>query len=79
METEFHIYASKFDTCFVMRGIGEGYPMQFPSFYEAALHARTQPGCDKGLVVIHDEKAGLVSRIPFVSKRSKHAVNSVKN
>jgi hypothetical protein len=69
MRREFHIFASESEARFVMKGVGEGYPREFSSLFEATRHARTQPGCDGGLVVIYDRDDKAVNRIPFQSRR----------
>ena len=70
MNKEFHIFASHFDTRFVMKAMGDGYPQEFRSLFEAARFARTQPDCEGGLMVIHDEDGRFVNRIPFLSMRT---------
>jgi len=65
MKKEFHIFAGKANSQFIVKGVGEGYPREFPSLFEAARHARTRPGCEGGLVVIYDEEGVAVNRIPF--------------
>ena len=65
MKREFHIFASRSDTRFVMKGVGEGFPREFDSLFEAALHARNLPGCDGGMMVIYSDDGHMVNRIPF--------------
>jgi hypothetical protein len=65
MNREFHIFTSNFDTCFVMKGTGKGYPKKFQSLFEATRHARTQPDSKDGMVVIHDESRRVVNSIPL--------------
>ena len=65
MKREFHIFASRMEGRFVMKSVGEGYPREFTSLFEAARHARTLPDCEGGLVIIYDEEGKAVNRIPF--------------
>jgi hypothetical protein len=64
MNGEFHIFASKRQTRFVVRAMDEGVPKEFTSLFEAARHARTQT-TGAGIVVIHDAEGWTVNRIPF--------------
>jgi hypothetical protein len=52
MSREFQIFAWSQHSRFVVRGIGEGCPREFSSLFEAARHARTQPECERGLVLV---------------------------
>ena len=65
MKKEFHIFAQKANTQFIVKGVGEGYPRAFASLFEATRHARSQPGNEGGSVVIYDEEDAVVNRIPF--------------
>lgn len=64
MNREFHIFASRADTRFIVKG--DGYPREFRSLFEAARHARSIAGNDGGLLVIHDEENSGVNRIPLL-------------
>ena len=66
MNREFHIVASKMETCFTMKGLAGGADIQFSSLFEAARHARSTSGCEDGTVVINDESGRAMSRIPFI-------------
>jgi len=65
MKKEFHIFARKADTQVIMKGVGEEYPREFASLFEAARHARSQSDIEGGLMVIYDEEDAMVNRIPF--------------
>jgi hypothetical protein len=65
MSREFQIFASDADSCFTFNGIGEGPRKVFSSLFEAARHARTQSGGEGGVLVIYDEAANAINRIPF--------------
>lgn len=67
MNREFHIFASRSDTHFVMKGVGEGYPRAFTSLVDATRHARKQSRGQAGMVVIYDEEGSGVNRIPLIS------------
>jgi len=65
MSREFHIFVSEADGRFLVKSIGEGYPREFPSLFEATRHARMHSGSAGGLMVIYDEDENAVNRIPF--------------
>ncbi len=65
MKMEFHIFARKADTQYIVKGVGEGCSREFPSLFEAARHARSLSGVEGGSVVIYDEEDAMVNRIPF--------------
>jgi hypothetical protein len=67
MNRDFHIFASRSDTHFVIKGVGEGYPRAFTSLVDATRHARTQSGGEAGMVVIYSEDGPVVNRIPLIS------------
>jgi hypothetical protein len=52
MHRGFQIFALARESRFVVKGVGEGIPCAFPSLFEAARHARTQPNCGRGLILI---------------------------
>jgi hypothetical protein len=52
MNRGFHISALAQQGRFVVKGVGEGFPREFASLFEAARHARTQSNCQRGLVLI---------------------------
>jgi len=67
MNTEFHIFASDYDTRFTIKRAAEEDATQvvFSSLFEAARHARTTSGSEDGVVVIYGEAGENVNRIPF--------------
>jgi len=67
---EFHIFAGLSGTQFVVKSMRDGYPRTFPTLFEAARHARTQPDCEGGSIVIYDEEGRLLNRIPISTKIS---------
>jgi hypothetical protein len=65
MKGEFHIFASAADSCFTVKEIDAEPGRVFSSLFEAARHARTESKSEEGFVVIHDDTAKAVNRIPF--------------
>jgi hypothetical protein len=61
---EFHIIASGADTCFTVQESEASPGREFSSLFEAARHARTMSN-NAGFVVIYDESANYINRIPF--------------
>ena len=65
MNGEFHIFASATESRFTLKGCGQHPAREFSSLFEAARHARTRSSSLKGFVIIYDESAKGVNRIPF--------------
>jgi hypothetical protein len=64
MDREVHIFASAAETRFTVKGSDTVPGRVFSSLFEAARHARTEANSE-GFVVIYDETAKGVNRIPF--------------
>ncbi len=65
MNREFHIVA-KSETRFTLKGTGGAPRRVFSSLFEATRHVRSRAAVGEGWVVIFDECAQSVNRIPFV-------------
>jgi hypothetical protein len=65
MSMEFHIFASDRNSSFELEIPGEDGRIEFCSLFAAARHARKHPRARNATVVIHDQTAKFVNRIPL--------------